>query len=298
MAQMIHIGLVQMPCGDDTETNFDKASAFVQAAAGQGANIVCLQELFKSQYFCQVVDSRLFGLAESVEENSPTVRQLAELAAELDIVLVASLFEKRALGLYHNTVVVLDADGRYLGKYRKMHIPDDPGYYEKFYFAPGDLGYPVFHTKYASIGVLICWDQWFPEPVRLLAMNGAELILIPTAIGHRRVAGESTTSDGYDETWQIVQRGHAIANACFLAAVNRVGFEPGLPPNEGIDFWGQSFVADPNGRVVAQASAEREEILIAAVDLDLISKVRAGWSFPFRDRRVDSYGGLTELYLD
>lgn len=298
MTRMVNIGLIQMSCGDDIQSNYGKAIAMVRQAADRGANIVCLQELFKSRYFCQTVDSNLFELAEPVDQRSPTVQQLGELAAELGIVLIASLFEKRASGLYHNASVVFEADGRYLGKYRKMHIPDDPGYYEKFYFAPGDLGYPVFHTKYARIGVLICWDQWFPEAARLLAMKGAEIILIPTAIGHRRQEGEQSTNDGYDRGWQIVQRGHAVANACYLAAVNRVGFEPGPDPGEGIDFWGQSFVTDPDGMVVAKASATEEKILVASVDLGLIDEIRAGWSFPFRDRRVDSYSGLTRLYLD
>jgi N-carbamoylputrescine amidase len=298
MARIVNVGLIQMSCGDDIQANYGKAIDHVRQAADQGAHIVCLQELFKSRYFCQTVDSDLFKLAEPVDRSSPTVQQLGELAAELGIVLIASLFEKRASGLYHNASVLLDADGCYLGKYRKMHIPDDPGYYEKFYFAPGDLGYPVFHTKYARIGVLICWDQWFPEAARLLALKGAEILLIPTAIGHRREGGEQSTNDDYDRGWEIVQRGHAVANACYLAAVNRVGFEPGPDPGEGIDFWGQSFVADPDGMVLARASAEQEEILIAPVDLDLIDEIRTRWSFPFRDRRVDSYGGLTKLYLD
>ncbi len=298
MARIVSIGLIQMSCGEEIQANYGKAIDNVRQAAGQGASIVCLQELFKSRYFCQTVDNKLFGLAEPVDQSSTTVQQLSELAAELGIVLIASLFEKRTLGLYHNTSVVLDADGRYLGKYRKMHIPDDPGYYEKFYFAPGDLGYPVFKTKYASIGVLICWDQWFPEAARLLAMKGAEIILIPTAIGNRRQEEEQCTDDGYDGAWQIVQRGHAVANACYLAAVNRVGFEPAPELREGIDFWGQSFVADPNGTLLAKASAAEEQILVVPVDLDLIDEIRAGWSFPFRDRRVDSYSGLTKLYLD
>jgi N-carbamoylputrescine amidase len=298
MARIVNIGLIQMPCGDDIQANYDKAIDNVRKAADRGANIVCLQELFKSRYFCQTVDSNWFKLAEPVDQGSPTVQQLGELAAELGIVLIAGLFEKRASGLYHNTSVVLGTDGGYLGKYRKMHIPDDPGYYEKFYFAPGDLGYPVFHTKYASVGVLICWDQWFPEAARLLALNGAEIILIPTAIGHRREEGEQSANDGYDGAWQIVQRGHAVANACYLAAVNRVGFEPAPELREGIDFWGQSFVADPNGVVLAKASAAEEQILVVPVDLDLMDEIRAGWSFPFRDRRVDSYSGLTKLYLD
>jgi N-carbamoylputrescine amidase len=298
MKRNIRLGLIQMSCGDDIQTNYDKAVDDVRIAAGQGAKIICLQELFKSLYFCQAVDPRFYDLAEPVDENSPTVRDLGKLAEELGIVLVASLFEERALGLYHNTSVVLDADGGYLGKYRKMHIPDDPGYYEKFYFAPGDLGYPVFHTKYAKIGVLICWDQWFPEAARLSAMNGAEIILIPTAIGDRLLDGQQATSDSYDEGWQTVQRGHAVANACYLAAVNRVGYEQNPGGNDGIDFWGQSFIADPDGQIVAKAPADQEAILVADINLDLIDQIRSSYSFPFRDRRVDSYGGLTRLYLD
>jgi N-carbamoylputrescine amidase len=298
MARTVKLGLVQTSCGDDLEANLNKTLGRVRQAASQGASIVCLQELFKSRYFCQVVDNRLFDLAEPVDEDSPTVRQFCALAAELGIVLIASLFEKRASGLYHNTAVVIDADGRYLGKYRKNHIPDDPGYLEKFYFAPGDLGYPVFKTQYADVGVLICWDQWFPEAARLLALKGAEVILIPTAIGNRRRAGEQATTDGYDEAWITVQRGHAIANACYLAAINRVGFEPETGSEDGIEFWGQSFVADPYGTVVAKAAADGEEIVIAPIDLGQVHHMRSSWSYPFRDRRVDSYGGLTRLYLD
>ena len=297
MERIVNLGLIQMSCGDEIEANYAKAVDHIRKAASRGANIVCLQELFKSRYFCQVVDSHLYGLAEKVDENAPTVRQLGELAAELGIVIIASLFEKRALGLYHNAAVVIDADGRYLGKYRKMHIPDDPGYYEKFYFAPGDLGYKVFRTRFADIGILICWDQWFPEAARLLALKGSEIIFIPTAIGNRHAENVQATEYGYHKAWQIVQRGHAVANACFLAAVNRVGFEPGPQENEGIDFWGQSFLADPDGKVVGTASADREEMLLVPADMSLIEEVRAGFSFPFRDRRVDSYRGLTSLYL-
>jgi N-carbamoylputrescine amidase len=297
LGNIVNLGLIQMSCGDDVEANYAKAVDYIRKAASQGANIVCLQELFKSRYFCQVVDSLQYSLAEVVERDAPTVRQLGELATELGIVIIASLFEKRALGLYHNTAVVLDADGSYLGKYRKMHIPDDPGYYEKFYFAPGDLGYQVFKTRFADIGILICWDQWFPEAARLLALKGAQIIFIPTAIGNRQAENVQTTEYGYDQAWQIVQRGHAVANACYLAAVNRVGFEPGAQENEGIDFWGQSFLADPDGRVVGKASVDQEEILLVPADMSQIDEARAGFSFPFRDRRVDSYGDLTSLYL-
>jgi N-carbamoylputrescine amidase len=298
MARECTLGLIQMTCSEDPAENYDKAVAYVREAAARGANIVCLQELFKSRYFCQVVDHRHFDLAEPVDEKSATVEYLAALASELGIVLVASLFEKRISGLYHNTAVVLDADGRFLGKYRKMHIPDDPGYYEKFYFAPGDLDFPVFDTRFGKLGVLICWDQWFPEAARLLALRGAEIVVIPTAIGFWRSASGPATDEQYADAWQIVQRGQAVANACYLAAVNRVGFEAGSGAGDGIEFWGQSFVAGPYGQVEAQAAADRDEVLVCPIDLETLEEIRGGWSFPFRDRRVDSYGGLVRLLLD
>ena len=302
----VNLGLIQMSCGEDIGDNYNKTLDYIKTAAGQGAQIVCTQELFKSRYFPQVEDSQMFRLAEKVDENTPTLRKLCDLAKNLEIVLVASLFEKRAKGLYHNTAVVLDADGSLLGKYRKMHIPDDPLYYEKFYFTPGDLGYQVFRTRYADIGVLICWDQWFPEAARLTAMKGAEIILIPTAIGYASASSSSADASvdedeagsAYHDAWQIVQRGHAVANACFVAAVNRVGYEENPEGKEGIDFWGQSFVADPFGRLLKKASRNREEIVVCPVDLSCIEEVRDGWSFPFRDRRIDSYHGITRLYLD
>ncbi len=295
MSRIVNLGLVQMSCSEDVESNFDKAVGYIREASEKGAQIVCLQELFKSRYFCQVVDKRLLVLSEPVNEDSPTVQLLAELAAELEIVIVASLFEKRAKSLFHNTAVVIDADGYYLGKYRKMHIPDDPLYYEKFYFAPGDLGYKTFHTRYADIGVLICWDQWFPEATRLTAMLGAEIILIPTAIGFTP-EDISTGGTEYQHAWQTVQQGHAVANACYLAAVNRVGFEENAEGKDGINFWGHSFVSDPYGSVLAQAADDREEVLLCPIDLAFIDQVRDGYCFPFRDRRTDSYGDLTELY--
>jgi N-carbamoylputrescine amidase len=283
-----------MSCGEDSTKNFIKAAGYIKQAADQGANIVCTQELFKSRYFCQSEDSKMFKLAEEVNENNSTIQKLGALASELDIVLIASLFEKRASGIYHNTAVVFDNDGSYLGKYRKMHIPDDPSYMEKFYFTPGDLGYPVFKTKFADIGVLICWDQWYPEAARLLALRGAEIIFIPTAIGFSSLYDE----EDYDDAWQIVQRGHAVANACFLAAVNRVGFEEGPNGVGGINFWGRSFVTDPYGRILKEASVDKEEVLVCPVELSFMNSIRDGYSFPFRDRRVDSYKGLNELYLD
>jgi N-carbamoylputrescine amidase len=298
MERIVNIGLIRMSCGEDIQANYGKAVDNVRKAANQGANIVCLQELFKCRYFRQTVDSSLYKLAEPAHPYSQTIQQLGELAAEFGIVLIASLFEKRASGLYHNTAVIIDADGRCLGEYRKNHIPDDPGYYEKLYFTPRDLGYPVFKTKYADVGILICWDQWFPESVRLLAMKGAEIVLIPTAIGYRHPDDAQVAEHDYHDAWQTVQRGHAVANACFLAAVNRVGFEPGPEPNRGIDFWGQSFIADPLGVVLAKGSGNQEEIVAARVDLGIVDEIRGRWSFPFRDRRIDSYRGLTELYLD
>jgi N-carbamoylputrescine amidase len=296
MEQIVKIGLIQMSCTDDIASNFTKALQLVRKAAAEGAQIICLQELFKSRYFCQVVDNKLLSLAESVESDSPTVQKLAEVAAELKVVIVAPLFEKRVTGLYHNTAVVLDADGQHLGRYRKMHIPEDPLYYEKFYFTPGDLGYLAFQTRYATIGVLICWDQWFPEAARLTAMKGAEIIFYPTAIGH--TPPEISIGDkSYKHAWQTVQQGHAVANSCFVAAVNRVGFEENPDGPGGIDFWGQSFVSDPYGQILAKAAPDQDEVLICSVDLSFIEQIRSGYSFPFRDRRVDSYGQLSELYL-
>lgn len=310
MSEVVKLGLIQMSCTNDVQGNYKKTLGYIEEAASKGAQIVCTQELFKSLYFCQSEDSSHYDLAEKITPDSPTIQTLSKLAKDLQIVLVASLFEKRALGIYHNTSVVIDADGSFLGKYRKMHIPDDPHYYEKFYFTPGDLGYRVFKTRYADLGILICWDQWYPEASRLLALKGAEIILIPTAIGYSR------TSEGvaYDQSWQIVQRGHAVANACFLAAVNRVGFEmdpsvalpashgnePGVGPNgeSGINFWGQSFVVDPNGSVLKVASKDQEEILICPVDLSMIETTKQMFSFPYRDRRVDSYQDLLKLYSE
>ena len=298
MGKNTNVGLIQMSCSDNLEENFDKTVDYIKQAASHGAEIVCTQELFKSRYFCQVMDSSLFDLAEEINEQNTTVQSLRTLAADLKVVIIASLFEKRATGLYHNTAVVLDADGSYLGKYRKIHIPNDPGYYEKYYFTPGDLGYQVFRTRYADVGVLICWDQWFPEAARLTALGGAEIIFIPTAVGDSLPeAGGEEYNESHD-VWQIVQRGHAAANACYLAAVNRVGREENKDSTGGIDFWGQSFVSNPQGKVIAKASQNEEDIVVCPVDLSLIEKIRKSESFPFRDRKVDTYGDLTRLYLD
>jgi N-carbamoylputrescine amidase len=308
MKRLIKLGLIQMTCQEDLEANFNKTVLNIREAASKGAQIICTQELFKSPYFCQVEDSGNFDLAEEINEQNPTIQKLGELASELKIVLIASLFEKRAPGIYHNTSVVFDSDGSFLGKYRKMHIPDDPHYYEKFYFTPGDLGYKVFDTKYGRIGVLICWDQWFPEAARMLGLQGVEIIFIPTAIGYSRAAEGSN----YDGAWKTVQQGHAVANVCYLAAVNRVGFEldpaslnmveqfDGVGPDgkQGIHFWGQSFVADPDGVIIKEASKDQEEILICTVDLSLVEETKKLSSFPYRDRRVDSYQDLLKLYSD
>ena len=310
MSNEVTLGLIQMSCSDDLNENYQRALNNIETAAGQGANIICTQELFKSLYFCQTEDSKNFNLAEEISEQSPTVHELSKLASKLDVVLIASLFERRAAGIYHNTSVVIDADGSFLGKYRKMHIPDDPRYYEKYYFAPGDLGYRVFDTKFGRIGVLICWDQWFPEAARLLGLQGVEVILIPTAIGYSTKDEES----GYDHSWKTVQQGHAVANACFLAAVNRVGFEVdplneilsaqqktnGVGPQgeSGINFWGQSFVVNPDGLILKEAPKDKEEVLICPLDLDQVANMKNLYSFPYRDRRIDSYQDLLKLYSD
>lgn len=298
MNRIVNIGLIQMSCTEKRQANFEKAVSRIKQAADQGAQIICTQELFQMPYFCQVMDYKIFDLAEEIDEKSPTIKELSELAAKLEIVLIASLFEKRAAGLYHNTAVVINADGKYLGKYRKMHIPQDPGYLEKYYFTPGDLGYQVFKTKFADIGVLICWDQWYPEAARLTAMKGAEIIFCPTAIGYSPIEKNPAEIQESHESWQIVQQGHAAANACYVAAVNRVGFEEAPGGGEGIQFWGKSFIANPSGQLIQEASMENEEILVCPVDLSNIEKIRNRWSFPFRDRRVDSYQDLTQLYSD
>jgi N-carbamoylputrescine amidase len=289
---VVRLGLVQMACGLDPDENLAKAIAGVEQAAGLGARIVCLQELFRSQYFCQTEDHANFALAEAIP--GPSTERLGKVAAKHDVVIVASLFEKRAAGLYHNTAAVIDADGSYLGKYRKMHIPDDPQYYEKFYFTPGDLGFRAWDTKYARIGVLVCWDQWYPEAARLTALQGAQILFYPTAIGwlppERDEHGEQQQS-----AWETIQRSHAIANGVYVCAVNRVGHE-GAPSPEGIDFWGGSFVADPGGRVLVRAGAS-EEVLTADVDLARVNVSRTHWPF-LRDRRIDAYGDITQRYLD
>jgi len=284
----VKVGLVQMSCTADKEQNLQKAISKVREAAQQGAQIVCLQELFTSLYFCDEENYDNFALAEAVP--GPSTDTLSSLAAELNVVIIASLFEKRAMGVYHNTTAVLDADGSYLGKYRKMHIPDDPGFYEKFYFTPGDLGYKVFKTKYATIGVLICWDQWYPEAARITALMGAEILFYPTAIGWATTQDNETNVDQYN-AWQTIQRSHAVANGIHVVSVNRVGHEA------GVDFWGGSFVANPFGKLLYQASHNEEEIIIQDLDLNKSDYYRSHWPF-LRDRRIDSYQPITKRLID
>ena len=287
----VTLGLIQMRMTEDPEENLRRAMERVREAAGKGAQIICLPELFQSPYFCQTENHDHFRLAEPIP--GPGTERLGRLAKELGVVLIASLFEKRAEGLYHNTTAVLDADGSYLGKYRKMHIPDDPNYYEKFYFTPGDLGYRRWDTKFAKAGVLICWDQWYPEAARLTAMSGAQILFYPTAIGWL-VPEKAEYGAAQQASWETIQRSHAIANGVYVAAVNRVGLEPG--PNQGIEFWGGSFVAAPNGEVLAKAGTD-EEVLIVPVDMRRVDVARTHWPF-LRDRRIDSYGDLTRRYID
>ena len=282
-----------MQCGTEPEKNFSRAVEFIRDAAKQGAQIVCLPELFRSQYFCQTEDHGNFALAEEIPGKSTST--LGELARELGIVIIASLFEKRRAGLYHNTAVVLDADGKLLGKYRKMHIPDDPLYHEKFYFAPGDLGFQAWQTARGKIGVCVCWDQWYPEAARLTALRGAEIIFYPSAIGWHP-AEKKKFGAAQHSAWETIQRSHAIANGCYVAAANRIGHE--TPAHgAGIEFWGQSFLAAPSGEIIAKASVDREEVLTADVDWEDVDRHRTHWPF-LRDRRVDAYAGLEQRMLD
>jgi N-carbamoylputrescine amidase len=290
----VSIGLVQMAMGESPEANFAHAIELVRAAAALGAKLVCLPELFRSRYFCQSEDAANFALAEPVP--GPSTARLEPVARELDIAIVASLFERRAPGLFHNTAAVLDGARGYVGKYRKMHIPDDPRYYEKFYFTPGDLGFKTFHTPTAELGVLVCWDQWYPEAARLTALRGAELLIYPTAIGwHPEEKAEY--GERQHAAWETMQRSHAIANGCFVVAVNRVGFEPDPRGEGGIEFWGQSFIAAPDGRVIARAPADEEAVIVEQVDLADIDAFRVGWPF-LRDRRIDAYSEISERFIE
>jgi N-carbamoylputrescine amidase len=290
---MLKLGLVQMRCSINREENIARAETLVREAAAHGAKIICLPEIFATIYFCQVEDHKYFKLAEEIP--GPTTSRFAKLAAEIEAAIVAPLFEKRASGLYHNTAAIIDADGSYLGKYRKMHIPDDPLFYEKFYFAPGDLGFRSWRTRDATIGVLICWDQWYPEGARLTALSGAEILFYPTAIGwHPSEKNEFGVRQ--HASWETIQRSHAIANGCYVAVPNRTGFEASNG-GDGIEFWGQSFVADPSGQIIAKASVDQEEVLIAQIDLSLVEQQRTHWPF-LRDRRIDAYDELSKRYID
>ncbi len=277
-----------MSCTKDKRENLDKHIEKIREAAKKGAQIVCLQELFLSQYFCDIEDYDNFNLAEAIP--GATTAEFEKLAKELNIVIIASLFEKRATGLYHNTTAVIDADGKYLGKYRKMHIPDDPGYYEKFYFTPGDTGYMTFDTKYAKIGVLICWDQWYPEAARITALMGAEILFFPTAIGWAKTQEKEVNEEQYG-AWQTIQRSHSVANGVHVVSVNRVGVEGEML------FWGGSFVSNPFGRVLYQASHEKEEVHVEEIDLNKTEYYRTHWPY-LRDRRTDSYEPILRRYID
>ena len=286
----VSVGLVQMSCVKDKTDNLNRAMMEIRMAASQGAQIICLQELFTSLYFCDIEDYDNFELAESIP--GPSTEILSLLARELGVVIIASLFEKRTSGLYHNTTAVIDADGAYLGKYRKMHIPDDPSFYEKFYFTPGDLGYKVFNTKFAKIGVLICWDQWYPEASRITALMGAEILFYPTAIGWDTSQDQETNEDQY-KSWQIIQRSHAVANGIPVVSVNRVGFEQG----GAMKFWGGSFVSNGQGKLLHLSSHDKDETVTVELDLSKADSIRVHWPF-LRDRRIDSYMPITKRFID
>lgn len=298
MNKEVKIGLVQMSCTSDIAANVEKAVTGIRTAAAQGAQIICLQELFRSLYFCDTEDPAKFELAEAIP--GPSTERLGALAAELGVVIIASLFEKRAPGIYHNTTAVLDADGSYLGKYRKMHIPDDPGYYEKYYFTPGDapvsatdteVGYRIFQTRFAKIGVLICWDQWYPEPARITSLMGAEILFYPTAIGWDTSESDPAINREQYEAWQTIMRAHAIANGLYVVAVNRVGQEAGQ------QFWGGSFVANPHGRLLYLAPHDEEVVHVQALEASKLDYYRTTWPY-LRDRRVDSYQPILKRYID
>ena len=281
-----------MACSTDPAENLAKAEWRIREAAGNGAQIICVQELFRSQYFCREERSELFDLAEPVP--GPTTESFARLARELKVVLIGSVFERRTAGVYHNTAVVIDADGSLAGLYRKMHIPDDPLYFEKYYFTPGDLGFRCFDTRYARVAPLVCWDQWYPEAARLAALGGAQILFYPTAIGWHP-AEKAEFGAAQHDAWRTIQRAHAIANGLYVAAVNRVGYEG--PPDRGLEFWGGSFVADPFGQVICEASADRDETLIATCDTRRIEDVRRNWPF-LRDRRIDAYSAICNRVID
>ncbi len=289
----VTLGLLQHACSANPAENLKKALALTEQAAKKGAKIICTQELFRSQYFCQKEDHEYFKLAEPIP--GPSTVAFQKLAKKHKVVIVASLFEKRSAGLYHNTAVIIDADGKLLGIYRKMHIPDDPLFYEKFYFTPGDTGFKAWQTKYGKIGVLVCWDQWYPEGARLTALQGAEILFYPTAIGWHPSEKEEYGPNQHG-AWEISHRGHAVANGCYVAAINRIGLETPIG-GDGLEFWGQSFVAGTSGQILAKASVDKEEILLTEVDLGKVDVTRTHWPF-LRDRRIDAYGDLTKRFID
>ena len=289
----VTLGLLQHGCGEDPTENLAVTLAAADRAARDGAQIVCTQELFRSQYFCQSEEHRYFDLAESIP--GPSTAAFQKLAKKRGVVIIASLFERRAAGLYHNTAAIIDADGSLLGTYRKMHIPDDPLFYEKFYFTPGDLGFRAWDTRFGRIGVLICWDQWYPEAARLTAMQGAEILFYPTAIGwHPSEKAEYGVNQ--HQAWETIQRSHAVANGCYVASVNRIGLERPIG-GDGLEFWGQSFVAGTSGQLLAKASVNKPENLLVPINLDTVNVTRTHWPF-LRDRRIDAYGDLTRRFID
>ncbi len=291
-SRVVNIGFTQMKCVEDVVTNRKHQAALLEKAAKQGGQILCTQEMFTSQYFCQTEDHRFFKLAETIP--GPSTDLFCKIAKKYGVVIVASLFEKRASGLYHNTAAVIDADGSLMGLYRKMHIPDDPLYYEKFYFAPGDLGFRTWETRFGKIGVLICWDQWFPEAARLSALGGAEILFYPTAIGWH--PGEKKEFGSVQHgAWETIQRSHAIANGCYVAVANRIGLETPAG-GDGIEFWGQSFICGPSGEILSKAAVDQTETLISELNLDAVDRARTHWPF-LRDRRVDAYGEITRRHL-
>jgi N-carbamoylputrescine amidase len=290
---VVNVGLIQTSCSEKPELNLKRTLAEAERLAKDGAQIICTQELFRSQYFCQSEDHEYFKLAETIP--GPSTDAFQKLAQKHKVVIVASLFEKRAAGVYHNTAAIIDADGSMLGIYRKMHIPDDPLFYEKFYFTPGDLGFKAWRTRYAKIGVLICWDQWYPEGARLTAMQGAEILFYPTAIGWHPSEKKEHGANQHG-AWELIQRSHGVANGCYVAAVNRVGLERPIG-GDGIEFWGQSFIAGTSGQIIAKASVSKEENLLVPLDLSKVDVTRTHWPF-LRDRRIDAYGDLTKRLID
>ncbi|HEV7300951.1 MAG TPA: carbon-nitrogen hydrolase [Tepidisphaeraceae bacterium] len=298
--RIVNVGITQMAVGEDVNANLKNQARLIEKAAQQGAQIVCTQELFRAKYFCQLEDHRFFKLAETIP--GPSTELFGKLAKKHKIVIIASLFEKRAAGLYHNTAVVIETDGSIKGIYRKMHIPDDPLYYEKFYFTPGDTGFRAWDTTYGKIGVLICWDQWYPEGARLTALQGAEILFYPTAIGWHPKERE-LYGTAQHESWELIQRSHGVANGCYVCSPNRIGLEhvhdaDGKPASEdGILFWGQSFISGPDGQIVQKASVDQEEVIVQPLDLDRVEFSRTHWPF-LRDRRIDAYGNITKRFVD